>query len=30
FKALAKAVDTTKDVAEGRFSAISNFRITYQ
>ncbi|HBO24581.1 MAG TPA: type 1 fimbrial protein [Providencia sp.] len=30
FKALAKAVDTTKDVAEGKFNATSNFRITYQ
>lgn len=30
FKALAKAVDVTKNVAEGKFSAISNFRITYQ
>ena len=30
FKALAKAVDASKDVAEGKFSAISNFRITYQ
>lgn len=30
FKALAKAVDASKSVAEGKFSAISNFRITYQ
>lgn len=30
FKALAKAIDTTKDVAEGKFSAVTNFRITYQ
>ncbi|HBC6257381.1 fimbrial protein [Proteus mirabilis] len=30
FKALAKAVDASKDVSEGKFSAISNFRITYQ
>ncbi|EFB70830.1 Pap fimbrial major pilin protein precursor [Providencia rustigianii] len=30
FKALAKAIDTTKDVTEGKFSAITNFRITYQ
>lgn len=30
FKAIAKAVDITKPVAEGKFSAISNFRITYQ
>lgn len=30
FKALAKAVEANKDVAEGKFSAISNFRITYQ
>ncbi|MBP6123984.1 MULTISPECIES: fimbrial protein [Providencia] len=30
FKALAKAVDTTRSVAEGKFSATSNFRITYQ
>lgn len=30
FKALAKAVDVSKEVAEGKFSAISNFRITYQ
>lgn len=30
FKALAKAVDASKDVAEGKFSAISNFRITYE
>ncbi|MDR2225280.1 MAG: type 1 fimbrial protein [Providencia sp.] len=30
FKALAKRVDASKDVSEGRFSAISNFRITYQ
>ncbi|EKT55332.1 fimbrial protein [Providencia burhodogranariea] len=30
FKALAKAIDVSKDVAEGKFSAISNFRITYQ
>ncbi|WP_318840072.1 fimbrial protein [Providencia sp. PROV080] len=30
FKALAKAVDTTKEVVEGQFSATSNFRITYQ
>ncbi|MBJ2116436.1 MULTISPECIES: fimbrial protein [Proteus] len=30
FKALAKAVDATKPVGEGKFSAISNFRITYQ
>ncbi len=30
FKALAKAADANKDVVEGQFSAISNFRITYQ
>lgn len=30
FKALAKAIDTNKDVAEGKFSAVTNFRITYQ
>ncbi|WP_249718692.1 fimbrial protein [Proteus faecis] len=30
FKALAKAVDTSKPVSEGKFNAISNFRITYQ
>lgn len=30
FKALAKAVDVTKSVSEGRFSAVTNFRITYQ
>lgn len=30
FKALAKAVDSTKDVTEGKFNATSNFRITYQ
>lgn len=30
FKALAKAVDATKEVSEGKFSAISNFRIAYQ
>lgn len=30
FTALAKAVDTAKPVAEGQFSAISNFRITYE
>ncbi|OAT38677.1 fimbrial protein [Proteus myxofaciens] len=30
FKALAKAIDQSKSVAEGQFSAISNFRITYQ
>lgn len=30
FKALAKAVDTTKSVSEGKFSAVTNFRITYQ
>lgn len=29
-KALARAVDAKKDVGEGKFSAISNFRITYQ
>ncbi|HBO22409.1 MAG TPA: type 1 fimbrial protein [Providencia sp.] len=30
FKALAKAIDASKPVSEGQFSAISNFRITYQ
>nr|WP_314266344.1 fimbrial protein [uncultured Moellerella sp.] len=30
FKALATAIDKTKGVSEGQFSAISNFRITYQ
>lgn len=30
FKALAKAVDASKAVTEGKFTAISNFRITYQ
>ena len=30
FKALAKAIDASKDVPEGQFSAITNFRITYQ
>ncbi|NHX22257.1 type 1 fimbrial protein, partial [Escherichia coli] len=30
FKALAKVVDPSKDVVEGTFSAISNFRITYE
>lgn len=30
FKALAKAVDASKDIVEGKFSAISNFRITYE
>lgn len=30
FTALAKAVDKTKPVGEGKFEAISNFRITYQ
>ncbi len=30
FKAIARAIDTTKKVSEGHFSAISNFRITYQ
>ncbi|MBJ9983881.1 type 1 fimbrial protein [Acinetobacter sp. S40] len=30
FKALASAVDVAKPVAEGKFSAVSNFRITYQ
>ncbi|HBO23156.1 MAG TPA: type 1 fimbrial protein [Providencia sp.] len=30
FKALAKAIDAAKGITEGKFSAISNFRITYQ
>lgn len=30
FKALAKAVKANEKVSEGEFSAISNFRITYQ
>lgn len=30
FKALARAVDASKDIVEGKFSAISNFRITYE
>ncbi|MEX5761222.1 fimbrial protein [Proteus mirabilis] len=30
FKALAKVVNPSKDVVEGTFSAISNFRITYE
>ncbi|MPW45420.1 type 1 fimbrial protein [Acinetobacter guerrae] len=30
FKALASAVDVAKPVTEGKFSAVSNFRISYQ
>ncbi|HCH51816.1 MAG TPA: type 1 fimbrial protein [Proteus sp.] len=30
FTALAKAVDVTKDVKEGEFSAIADFRISYE
>lgn len=30
FTALAEAIDKTKAVGEGKFSAISNFRITYE
>ncbi|HEM8292665.1 MULTISPECIES: fimbrial protein [Providencia] len=30
FKAIAKRVDASKNVEEGQFSAISNFRITYK
>ncbi|MFN6817391.1 type 1 fimbrial protein, partial [Proteus mirabilis] len=30
FKALSKVVYPSKDVVEGTFSAISNFRITYE